>query len=122
MKRERFDYRRMVLSGSFVRPKADNQFNAAPDFSVTRQQHGQRRKVSVIKQVIRVPSTNGKGKKIRRILIFDNHPDSLRLVSGSLPHYPYVDLPRPQRIGFWELVIASVLMIAGLVGMFWPLL
>jgi hypothetical protein len=44
------------------------------------------------------------------------------LVSGSLPHYPYVDLPRPQRIGFWELVIASVLMIAGLVGMFWPLL
>jgi hypothetical protein len=122
MKRERFDYRRMALSGSFVRPKADNQFNAARDFSLTRQQHGQRRKISVIKQVIRVPSTNGKGKKIRRILIFDNHPDSLRLVSGSHPHYPYVDLRRPQRIGFWELVIASVLMIAGLVGMFWPLL
>jgi hypothetical protein len=122
MKRERFDYRRMALPGSFVRPNAGNQFDAALDFSATRQQRGQRRKISVIKQIIRVPSTNGKGKKIRRILIFDNHPDSLRLVSGRRPYHPSVDFPRPQRIGFWELVIASVLMIAGLVGMFWPLL
>gem|GEM_PF-1984811 len=109
----------MELPVSFVRPNADNQFNAAPDFSVTRQQHGQRRKIFVIKQTSRLPTTYGKGKKIRRILIFDNHPDSLRLVYGRRPH-PYADLSRPRRVGFWELVIASILMIAGLVGMFWP--
>jgi len=109
------------IAARFVRAKADNQFNATSDFSVTRQQRGRRRKIFVIKQTSRLPSTNRTAKKIRRILIFDNHPDSLRLVYGRRPH-PYVDLPLAQRIGFWELLVASFLTIAGLVALFWPLL
>jgi hypothetical protein len=67
-----------------------------------------------------LPSANSTGRKIQRVLIFDNHPDSLRLVFGGRPH-PFVDLSRPERISLWELVIVSILVIAGLVGIFWPL-
>lgn len=93
----------------------------APVFSATGRQHGQTRKIFVIKQTSRLASTNAAGKKIRRVLIFDDHPESLRLVFGRRPH-PKVDLSRPQRIALWELLIVSILMIAGLVTMFWPLL
>src|SRR3984893_9580318 len=81
MKRERSDYRGMALPASFVRPGADDQLNLVRAFSVTGQRPGRTRKIFVIKKTSRLPSTNAAGKKIRRILIFDNHPDSLRLVS-----------------------------------------
>ena len=55
------------------------------------------------------------GKTIRRIVIFDNHPASLRLLfSGDLM------LRRRNDVFYAVLAIASVLG-AGL-GMFWPLL
>jgi len=120
MKRERPNYRRMVLRAPFIRPGADDQPGLARVFSRTAKQP-ERRKIFVVKQTSRLPSTNEKGKKIRRILIYDNHPDSLRLVFGRRLD-PFADPSRPRRVGvgFWELVIASILMIAGLVGMFWP--
>jgi len=119
MKRERPHYRRMALPTSFVRPSADDQLNLAQAFSATGQQRNRTRKIFVIKQTSRLPSTSGAGHKIRRILIFDNHPESLRLVFGRRPH-PYVDHSRPQRISLWELLIVSILIVAGLVGMLWP--
>src|ERR1700730_9975073 len=121
MKRERSDYRGMALPASFVRPGADDQLNLVRAFSVTVQRPGRTRKIFVIKKTSRLPSTNAAGKKIRRILIFDNHPDSLRLVFGRRPD-PDVDLSGAQPARSWEVIIVSILTIGALVGMFWPLL
>ena len=59
-------------------------------------------------------------KTIRRILIFDNHPDSLRLVS-RLRVRPDVDLVAARRAGPAHLMFGLLLMLALSIGMFWPL-
>jgi hypothetical protein len=74
----------------------------------------------VIKQASRLPATNTAGKQIRRILIFDDHPDSLRLVFGRRAN-PQIDLSMPPRTLPWELVLISMLTMGALIGMFWPL-
>ncbi|HWY51763.1 MAG TPA: hypothetical protein VNW72_09790 [Chthoniobacterales bacterium] len=121
MKREWREYRRMALPAQFVSPGVDDRVNFAQVLPLTGQRYGQTRRIFVIKKTNRLASTNSRGKKIRRILIFDNHPDSLRLVFGRRPH-PDVDLSAAQRVSLWELIIVSILTIAGLIGMFWPLL
>jgi hypothetical protein len=121
MKREQPHYRGMALPASFVRPGADDQLNFARGFSVTGQRPGRRKKLFLIEKTSRLPSTNSPGKKIRRILIFDNHPESLRLVFGHRQHRD-VDLSRPAQLISWELILVSILAVAGLVGMFWQLL
>ena len=60
-------------------------------------------------------------KKIRRILIFDNHPESLRLVFARRPD-PQINFAMPQRVSSWELIIVCSLTVVGLIGMFWPIL
>lgn len=72
----------------------------------------------MIKQVRRLESTTGTHKKIRCILIFDNHPDSLRLVFRANPH---IHLSAPERVISWELILVSILIMGALIGMFWPL-
>jgi hypothetical protein len=59
-------------------------------------------------------------KTIRRVLIFDNHPDSLRLVFGRQAS-PHLDPSRPPRVSPWELILVSILIMGALIGMFWPL-
>jgi hypothetical protein len=109
----------MALPTSFVRRITEGQLNLAPTSSGDRQR-GRTRKIFIIKKTSRLPSTNAAGKKIRRILIFDNHPDSLRLVFGERAN-PYVNLSLPQRVSSWELVFVSILTMSALFGMFWPL-
>src|SRR5216683_326135 len=103
MKRERPHYRGMALPTSFVD-----------------RQRSRTRKIFIIKKTSRLPSTNAAGKKIRRILIFDNHPDSLRLIFGERAS-PYVDLSVPQRVSSWQLIVVSILTMSALFGMVWPL-
>ncbi len=55
------------------------------------------------------------GKTIRHIVIFDNHPDSLRLLLNS-------DLIPRRRNEFFYAVLAIVLILAAGLGVFWPLL
>ena len=109
----------MALPTSFVRRIIEGQLNLALTSSGDRQR-GRTRKIFIIKQTSRLPSTNAAGSKIRRILIFDNHPDSLRLVFGERAN-PYVNLSVPQRVSSWELVFVSILTMSALFGMFWPL-
>jgi hypothetical protein len=87
------------------------------------------RKIFVIRRVRRpfdsrlgqaLPATNAVAKKIRRILIFDNHPDSLRLVFGRGAS-PWVDLSDRQYGSSWIFVMVCVLALIALIGMFWPL-
>jgi hypothetical protein len=60
------------------------------------------------------PVTEGE-KTIRHIVIFDNHPDSLRLLLNS-------DLIPRRRNGFFYTVLTIVLVLAAGLGIFWPLL
>jgi hypothetical protein len=60
------------------------------------------------------PITEGE-KTIRYIVIFDNHPESLRLLLGS-------NLPSRRRNQFFYLVLAITLVLAAGLGMFLPLL
>src|SRR5713101_5939653 len=119
MKRERPHYRGMALPTSFVRRITEGQLNLAQTSSGDRQR-SRTRKIFIIKKTSRLPSTNAAGKKIRRILIFDNHPDSLRLIFGERAN-PYVDLSVPQRVSSWELIVVSILTMSALFGMVWPL-
>ena len=60
-------------------------------------------------------SVTVRGKTIRHILIFDNHPASLRLLLGSDP-------APVRRNKFFYAVLTIVLVLAAGLGMFWPLL
>jgi hypothetical protein len=58
-------------------------------------------------------SVTVRGKTIRHVLIFDDHPASVRLLLGSDP------APR-RRNEFLYVVLAIVLVLAAGLGMFWP--
>ena len=102
------------MPAQFVRPSAEDQFEYS---ARTGQQRRRTKKIFVIKNTTRLRSTSAADKKIRRILIFDNHPESLRLVFGHRQHRG-VDLSQ-SRVRAWELILVSVLAVAGLVAMFW---
>jgi hypothetical protein len=55
------------------------------------------------------------GKTVRNIVIFDNHPASLRLLLSS-------DLTLRRRNEFFYAALTIALVLAAAVGMFWPLL
>jgi hypothetical protein len=74
----------------------------------------------VIKQVRRLESTTGAHKNIRRILIFDDHPDSLRLILGS-PANRQADRAARGRASSRHLILPGIAIIVALLGMFWPL-
>jgi hypothetical protein len=71
---------------------------------------GRKRRFAVRSQLVTVS-----GKTIRHIVIFDNHPDSLRLLVNS-------DLIPRRRNEFLYAVLAIALVLAAGLGMFWPLL
>jgi hypothetical protein len=61
------------------------------------------------------PSTvDDRGKAIRRILIFDNHPETLRLLQN-------LD-PERARISKFGVVLGWVLIIGLVLAIFWPVL
>jgi len=57
-------------------------------------------------------------KTIRRILIFDNHPDSLRLLFGS--RISDGQLSDPQRTPSWVVALLWILVVGLMVAIFWP--
>ena len=74
----------------------------------------------MIKQKRHFESTTSTYKKIRHILIFDTHPDSLRLVFGHRPD-PHVDVSEPQRATSSGVAFLWILAVGVMVAMFWPL-
>jgi len=121
MKRKSFRNRVMAFPAPFVRPIAGRQPDLAQRSSANGLRRSQMRKIFVIKQVSWLPATNAAGRKIQRVLIFDNHPESLRLVLGR-GATPCVDLfDRPHRSP-WGLVTVWMIALIALIGMFWPLL
>jgi hypothetical protein len=119
MKRKEFPHSRMVFP-PFVRHIAHRQPNSTPAFSMIRQPGIRARKIFVIKQAGWLRSANSVDKKICRILIFDDHPESLRLVSGCREN-ANGDLSEAASITSWEVILASILATVALIGMLWPL-
>jgi hypothetical protein len=117
MKRKSSRYRRIAFPAPFVRPIEDRQ----PTSSPTEEPRRQGRKIFIITQVRRSATPTAAGGKTQRVLVFDNHPDSLRLLFGRLPDR-HVDLSKPQRVSSWELILVSILTMSALIGMFWPIL
>jgi hypothetical protein len=70
--------------------------------------------------IVARPKVDLGGEVIRRILIFDNHPESLRLVS-RLDVRPD-DLATTRRAHPVYLIFALLLMLALSIAMFWPLI
>jgi hypothetical protein len=122
MKRESSQYRAISFPACLVRPIENRHPNLFDLPSASGRPGIRTKKIFVIKQDIHLPQTNAAGNKIqiRRILIFDNHPDSLRLVFGRQAS-PHLDLSRPPRVSPWELILASILTMGALIGVFWPL-
>jgi hypothetical protein len=118
MKRESSRYRAMPFPARIVKPinKLNSNLPSANELSGPRA-----RKIFVIQQAIHVLQANNSRKTIRRILIFDNHPDSLGLVFGYRANRP-VHPSSPQRVNPWELILALMLAMGALIGMFWPIL
>jgi len=78
---------------------------------------GQKRIFAVVSRPI---PTEVKGKTTRRVLVFDNHPDSLRLIlqSGVDFHSEPVVWSREKRTS----IVCGLILIAMLAGaMLWPL-
>jgi hypothetical protein len=120
MKRKSFYDRQISFPAPFVRPIANHQPNLARAFSVRGQPGIRAKSIFVVKQSNRLPPPNAARKKIRHILIFDDHPDSLRLVFGRRVN-PHVHLSAPPPASSWELILVSILTMGVLVAMFWPL-
>jgi hypothetical protein len=121
MKRKSSRYQAIPFSARLVGPVEDGHPDLFRLPSVSGQSVARARKIFVIKQTRRLPATNAAaGKKMQRILIFDNHPDSLRLVcrAGAKSHG---DLSVLQPVSSWELILVSILTMGALIGMFWPL-
>jgi hypothetical protein len=124
MKNPRFNNDRSPGSTSRLRPqnylrprwvqlaKIDNQVLGESTYS------GTNRIFAIVTPPL--PASSG-GKMIRRILIFDDHPDSLRLLYRQRPS-PDVDLVAARRAHPVHLMFALLLMLALSIAIFWPLI
>src|SRR4051812_42759096 len=113
MKRKKFGQRPNLFPRQAVRQIGTLGASITP--SGVRQQ---RRRIFVIAQVRPPGRTTPLGGKQRRILIFDNHPDSLRLVSK---YHLYRDAERPSPRRSQRHVILALFLILFLIdAMFWP--
>jgi hypothetical protein len=80
-----------------------------------------RKKIFVISETRYLPGAKDHEKKIRRILILDDHPDSLRLVlRSSMTRRIYLAaLGGPSSR---HLILPGIALLVALLAMFWPLL
>lgn len=102
MKRKNFRYRALPLPSDLAGPIEDP--NVFCDPSTSGQREVRARRIFVTKQVRRLPSTTANGEELQHILIFDDHPDSLRLVFGRSAN-TYFDPSFRLRAGLLTLVV-----------------
>jgi hypothetical protein len=77
-------------------------------------------RIFIVNQTRPLPGDNPRGQTIQRILIFDDHPDTLRLVLGPEGIAP-VDRKRSTSTRWWDPVPGWVLLLTLLVLMLLPL-
>jgi len=121
MKRKNSGYRAMAFPERLVRAAEDHSSNLFRFPSASKKRGVRAKKIFVFRQISSLPSSNAaRSKQIQRIVIFDDHPASLHLVFG-LRANPQVDLSAWQRVSSWVIILACVLIMGALIGMFWPI-
>jgi hypothetical protein len=112
MKNESYRYRSMPLSKS-----VENRHPNLVGLPCPNKKRSARAKtICIITQMTALPATNMPGKKMRRILIFDNHPDSLRLAVREQANTG-IDSAKTWA-NSWHIIIVSLVAAGGLLGMF----
>jgi hypothetical protein len=121
MKRRSYHYRARTFNAPFLKPPAeDRSSNSFRVLSPDRQPGRRTKRIFIIRQTVQVPSTNSaEGRKVQHVLIFDDHPESLRLVFASTP--VEFDLSPPHRASPWPLILLSILIIGSMTAILWPL-
>jgi len=111
----------MPLSRQFVGPPSDcHNLRLHRDLLLDERAAVPARKIFVVKQTRWLPPTQlTAGKRVQLILVFDNHPDSLRLVFDH-PAPSHVHLSNPQRTPSSVVALLWILVV-GLMAMFLPL-
>jgi len=121
MKRRSYHHRARISDAPLLKPPAeDGSSNSFRFLSLGRQPGTQAKRIFFIKRTIhQAPTNSAEGRNVQHILIFDDHPESLRLVFGS--GTPEVDLPPPLRASSWYLVLLSIVIISLVIAILWPL-
>jgi hypothetical protein len=78
------------------------------------------RRIFVLRQASRPSANNAQSKTIQRILVFDDHPDSLRLILGDSGDRS-VDYAPGENTRSWEVILGWALVICLMILMFLPL-
>jgi hypothetical protein len=120
MKRNISRYQVMPFSGRLVRSNPSHDFHALRFPSASGQSRVRARNIFVIKQTTRLSPASAADKQIQRILIFDDHPDSLSLVLARRLNR---SIYRPARDGARarHFILPGIAIIVALLAMFWPL-
>jgi hypothetical protein len=119
MKRKSFRNRVKAFPVPFVRP-ITHPPNLEDSFFANGASTNRSRKIFVIREAGRLHPTATRGSKFQRILIFDDHPGSLQLVSRY--HLDKAaERPGPHRSP-WHLILGLFLILFLINAMFWPLL
>ena len=92
-----------------------------PDLGSVRDAAGSSRK-RIFAIVSRPIPSDVEGKTIRRILLFDNHPDSLRLVLKPCANLDSDDEAKFRRERRTSIICGSILIAMVVAAMLWPLL
>jgi hypothetical protein len=119
MKRNSSRFRAISFPAFPVRPRAGNTPLVLRFPSGSGQPGVGAEGIFVIKRVSRLPATNTQGKTIQRILIFDDHPASLRLVLGGRTG-PRAGWTTPSSAKWWELLLAWMLIAGALLVVLVP--
>jgi hypothetical protein len=122
MKRKSSRYRAMPFSARLVKPIQNHDPNSFRLPSASGQSAIQGRKIFVIKQTRWVaPTYAAAAKRVQRILIFDNHLDSLRLVSGYRDGDSHFHVSDPPRTNSSGVALLWILVVGLMTAMCWPL-
>jgi hypothetical protein len=117
MKRRNFPQRPTTFPIQFVGEHNEN--NNRNSVLVVRERPCLPRTIFIMRKTSCLSATNGPVKSIRRILIFDDHPDSLRLIFGPPGRRAY-HTPG-DRASWQDFILPGMAILAGLIAMFWPL-
>jgi hypothetical protein len=121
MKRKSSRYRAVPFSARILRPFENLDLSLFRLPSSSKQPGLRARRIFVVKQVQRLPATTAAGRKIERILIFDNDPNSLRLVFGRRAD-SQVELSDSQPVFSLGVALLWILVVGLMAAMFWPIL
>src|SRR5438477_5824327 len=117
-----YHHRARMFNTPLLKPPAeDRSSNSFRVLSLGRQPGTRAKRIFIIKQAIHLPPTNSaEGRNMQHILIFDDHPESLRLVFGSTTP-PEVGLPRPPHASSRHLVSLSIWIMTLVTAFLWAL-